>query len=159
MTNRMNHAWTAGALAICSIAGTVPSVAHERGDGPRECSQGTLNGSYVLAASGFQVVGGVAQPKAIIEQVDFGGDGSAIAPNVALAVNGNPILLSTDSPASYTHEQRCVFRLAFANGPTHMVFMAPDGDSGWTLLLAPPNNVFQGTLTRVWPQKSGDKGH
>lgn len=156
----MKKTWTAAALAICAMAWSAPGLAQDGNADPQQCSLRTLNGSYVLAASGFVIVAGVAQPKALIEQIDFNGEGSAVSPHAAVAVNGNPLAFSTGGAASYGFDDgSCSGTITFANGPTHKVYMAPDGDKGWTLLMAPPSNVFQGTLTRVWPQKGHDERH
>jgi hypothetical protein len=160
MTNRMNHAWTAGALAICSIAGSAPALAHDGSEGTRECYMRTLTGSYVLAASGFAFAGTVTTPKALVEEIDFDGQGGGSSPGgAAVALNGNPALVpGSNSGVKYEFVpgQRCVFKVTFASGPIHAIFMAPDGDSGWTLQLN-SNNAFQGTLTRVWPSKDHDE--
>jgi hypothetical protein len=160
MTKRINHAWTAAALAICAIAGSAPAVADD-GNGAPKCGPRTLDGSYVLAASGFAIPAAGAQPKALIEQIDFDGAGHAISPHAANSMNGT-IGTSTGGAANYYDLGDCTFRIEFANGPVHLIYMDPDGDKGWTLLTAVPNNVpqvFQGTLTRVWPRRGRDDGH
>ena len=45
-------------------------------DDGKACTVQTLRGSYLFAASGFNIVAGVAQPKAIVEGIDFNGDGA-----------------------------------------------------------------------------------
>src|SRR3954447_15184963 len=85
----MKITWTAATFALCAVI-SAPVMAND-GDGPQQCNLRTLKRSYVLAANGFVVVAGVAQPKALIEQIDFNGDGSAVSPNAAVAVNGNAI--------------------------------------------------------------------
>ena len=47
-------------------------------DDGKACTVQTLRGSYLFAASGFNIVAGVAQPKAIVEGIDFNGDGDAV---------------------------------------------------------------------------------
>jgi hypothetical protein len=157
----MKKAWTAAALAICSIVGSAPAMAHDGGDG--QCSLRTLTGSYVLAASGFSFAVTPPEPKALVEQIDFDGQGNGSSPGAAVALSGSPVLKSgsgSNSGAMYELEQgqRCVFKVTFASGPAHWIFMAPDGDIGWTLQVN-PGNSFQGTLTRVWPPKDHDERH
>jgi hypothetical protein len=55
---------------------------------PGHCRLHTLRGSYVFAATGYDIVGGVAQPKAIVEAIDFHGDGTLSVPAVTVSVNG-----------------------------------------------------------------------
>ncbi|HEY2976079.1 MAG TPA: hypothetical protein VGJ48_26430 [Pyrinomonadaceae bacterium] len=40
----------------------------------------TLRGSYLFATHAWNIVGGVAQPKAIVEGIDFNGDGTLVSP-------------------------------------------------------------------------------
>jgi hypothetical protein len=163
MTKRLNHACIAGALAICSIAWSAHAMAYDGDVQPQQCSLRTLSGSYVLAASGFAIPpSGAALPKAIIEQIDFNGQGSASSPFTTISSNGT-ILRSAGTAASYALDGNCTGSITFADGPTHAIYMEPGGDKGWTLLTAPlpntPPNVLQGTLTRVWPSKAHDDRH
>jgi hypothetical protein len=58
---------------------------HDRENG---CSVKTLRGTYVFSASGFNIVSGVPQPKAILEVIEFNGDGTLSVPAATVAVNG-----------------------------------------------------------------------
>src|SRR3982074_2732984 len=53
-----------------------------------ECSVATLNGLYAFHASGFNIVAGVAQPKAIVELIQFNGDGTLTSPGATVSING-----------------------------------------------------------------------
>jgi hypothetical protein len=59
-----------------------------------DCSLKTLRGTYVFAATGHNIVAGVPQPKAIIEVIEFHGDGKLSVPAATRSVNG-AIALST----------------------------------------------------------------
>jgi len=48
----------------------------------------TLRGTYVFSASGFTIVAGVAQSKAILGVIDFNGDGTLSVPSALRSVNG-----------------------------------------------------------------------
>jgi hypothetical protein len=48
----------------------------------------TLRGTYVFSASGFTIVAGVAQSKAILGVIDFNGDGTLSVPGALRSVNG-----------------------------------------------------------------------
>ena len=52
------------------------------------CGVRTLRGTYTFAASGFNIVAGVAQPKAIVEVIEFNGDGTLSVPAATLSANG-----------------------------------------------------------------------
>lgn len=69
------------AIAFFGLSGTT------RADDD-ECTLRTLRGTYVFAASGHNIVGGAAQPKAIIEVLEFHGNGVLATTNGTLGVNG-----------------------------------------------------------------------
>ena len=69
--------------------------------GPQACGVYTLRGSYLFATHGWNIVGGVAQPKAIVEGIDFNGDGTLVSPFATVSINGT-ILHSSGSLGTYT---------------------------------------------------------
>lgn len=110
------------------------------------CKLKTLRGSYLFAASGFNIVGGVAQPKAIHEVIDFNGDGTLTVPAVTLSVNG----VVSHPPAGvgdYTLEENCRGTIVFTSGPSFDIVVTPGGRTVW-MIQTNPNTVFQGTATR-----------
>ena len=73
-------------LIATSMAGVVQ--ANGNGDHGRTCSEATLQGLYVFSATGFSIVGGVAQPRAVVEFIRFDGQGGLSVPGGTLSVNG-----------------------------------------------------------------------
>ena len=67
------------------------------------CGVHTLRGSYLFATHGWNIVGGVAVPKAIVEGIDFNGDGTLVSPFATVSINGS-IIRSSGSVVSYTVE-------------------------------------------------------
>ena len=117
------------------------------------CTERTLRGSYVFSASGFNIVGGVQQPKAIVEVVVFNGDGTLEVPAATVSLNG-VIIRSPHSVGTYTVEDDCSGTIAF-NGPTYDMFLSKDGDD-ISMIQTNPNTVFQGLATRTSRQSSQD---
>jgi hypothetical protein len=115
-------------------------------DGPR-CSARTLRGRYVFSASGFTIVAGVTVPKAIIEVIDFNGDGTLAVPGATRSVNG-VITRSMPSVGTYAVAEDCSGTITFA-GPTFDIFVSPRGNQFW-LIQTNPDNVFQGSATRTF---------
>ena len=109
------------------------------------CSERTLRGSYVFSATGFNIVGGVQQPKAIVEVIAFNGDGTLDVPAATVSVNG-VIIRSLPSTGTYTVEDDCSGTVTF-NGPTFDIFLSRDGDD-ISMIQTNPNSVFQGLATR-----------
>ena len=95
-------------LAVCGFA-----QAHE------PCSASTLEGLYIFSATGFNIVQGAAQPKAVTEYIHFNGDGTLSVPAATVSVNG----VITRPPAgvgTYTLDPDCTGRLQF--GPPGAAF-------------------------------------
>ena len=87
----------------------------------KACTERTLRGSYVFSASGFNIVGGVQQPKAIVEMIVFNGDGTLDVPAATVSLNG-VIIRSLHSVGTYTVEDNCSGTVTF-NGPTYDMFL------------------------------------
>jgi len=121
------------------------STAALAGDAP-ECSARTLHGRYVFSASGFAIVAGVTVPKAIIEVIDFNGDGTLAVPGATRSING-VVTRSLPSVGTYTVAEDCTGTITFA-GPLFDIFVAPRGNQFW-LIQTNPDNVFQGSATRT----------
>ena len=115
------------------------------------CTERTLRGSYVFSASGFNIVGGVQQPKAIVEVIVFNGDGTLDVPAATVSLNG-VIIRSLHSVGTYTVEDNCSGTITF-NGPTYDMFLSKDGDD-ISMIQTNPNTVFQGLATRTSRQSS-----
>jgi hypothetical protein len=125
-------------LSACGLA-----RADERDNG---CSLKTLRGTYVFSATGFNIVAGVAQPKAIVEVIDFNGDGTLSVPAATLSANGVIIRSLPGGFGTYTIEDDCSGTITF-NGPTFDTFISRDGDT-ILMIQTNPNTVFQGTARR-----------
>jgi hypothetical protein len=110
------------------------------------CGVNTLRGTYVFAASGFNIAAGVALPKAIVEVVEFNGDGTLSVPAVTLSVNG-VIARPSPSVGTYTVEDDCSGTIRFAL-PTFDIFIAPGAETIW-MIQTNTDTVFQGTATRT----------
>jgi len=65
--------------------------------GPQPCGVYTLRGSYLFATHGWNIVSGVAVPKAIVEGINFNGDGTLVSPFATVNINGTIIRASKKS--------------------------------------------------------------
>jgi hypothetical protein len=110
------------------------------------CTERTLRGSYVFSATGFNIVGGVPQPKAIVEVIVFHGDGTLEVPAATVSLNGT-IIRSLPSFGTYTVEDTCVGTITL-NGPTYDMFLSKGGDD-ISMIQTNANTVFQGLATRT----------
>ena len=128
------------AIGGAQLAGTKGTVGERRA-----CTVGTLRGSYVFSASGFNIVGGVQQPKAIVEVIAFNGDGTLDVPAATVSLNG-VIIRSLPSSGTYTVEDDCTGTITL-NGPAFDIFLSKGGDD-ISMIQTNPNTVFQGLATR-----------
>jgi hypothetical protein len=157
---RIGWAVAMACVAAVAIAGVrlVGADGHGNGNGQEAsgfaqstgeraaCTERTLRGSYVFSATGFNIVGGVQQPKAIVEVIVFHGDGTLDVPAATVSLNG-VIIRSLHSSGTYTVENNCSGTIAF-NGPTYDMFLSKHGDH-ISMIQTNPNTVFQGLATRT----------
>jgi hypothetical protein len=147
----------ASSLLVCAFVSLVaamtfstPGIAQAQTRGPLvpTCGLQTLRGSYLFATHGWNIVGGVAQPKAIVEGIDFNGDGTLVSPFATVSINGT-IIHSSGSPGTYTVEADCTGTLTFTGGASFDIFVDKGGKDLWMIQTGPGSPVFEGAVTRV----------
>src|SRR5262245_28849935 len=103
--------WVSAAAMALAVSGV--AWAHDDEEGDRKpCSNATLHGLYVFSASGFNIVAGVAQPKALVELIRFDGERFLTAPKVTVSINGT-IVHSSGTLGTYTVGPDCTGTLTF----------------------------------------------
>jgi hypothetical protein len=139
------------AVAVLGISGI--ALADDQDD----CTLKTLRGAYVFAATGHNIVAGVPQPKAIVEVIEFHGDGTLSVPAATRSVNGVVARSLPGGTGGYTVEAACTGTISFDGpGPTFDVFLSPDGEKLW-MIQTNPNTVFQGMATRLLDNESHER--
>ena len=137
----------------CALVSLVASMAlgtstTARAAADAHCGVHTLRGSYLFATHGWNIVGGVAVPKAIVEGIDFNGDGTLVSPFATVSINGT-ILHSSGSLGTYTVNTDCTGTLSFTGGASFDIFVEPNGKQLWMIQTGPMPAVFEGVVTRV----------
>lgn len=138
-------------LMIAVAASTFVGGARADDDNQRECSDATLRGLYVFSAHGYNIVAGVAQPKAITEMIRFNADGTLTVPAATVSLNGT-IVRSPPGTGTYTVAENCTGSLVFTPGPTFDIFVAPNGSVVYMMQTGQPGAalpVLQGAAERV----------
>jgi hypothetical protein len=154
MKTKLVKSITSCSLLACALVSLVAAMAVGTSDtaraalGPQPCGVYMLRGSYLFATHGWNIVGGVAQPKAIVEGIDFNGDGTLVSPFATVSINGT-IIHSSGSLGTYTVNTDCTGTLSFTGGPSFDIFVEPSGRQLWMIQTGPGSPVFGGTVTRV----------
>jgi hypothetical protein len=145
-------------MAAVAVAMSGVALAHGNGEHGRPCSDATLQGLYVFSASGYSIVAGVAQPRAVVEFIRFNGDGTLSNPAVTVSVNGTITRGGGPLPAgTYSIGPDCTGSLAFGPpGPTFDLYAAPSGSEVHMIFTGGPvpglgvvPGVLQGIADRV----------
>ena len=139
------------AVAVVGLSGIARAS-----DGQYECSLRTLRGTYVFAATGHIIAAGVAQPKAIVEVIEFHGDGTLSVPAATRSLNGVVARSLPGGTGGYTVDAECSGTITFDGGPSFDTFFSPGGKVLW-MIQTNPNNVFQGTATRLSHRRSSER--
>src|SRR6266480_1297913 len=144
MVSCLAFASALGCVVAAMMLGTL-GTAHAGNDVPASCDVHTLRGSYVFTAHGWNIVGGVAQPKAIVEGIDFNGDGTLVSPYATVSINGT-ILRSSNTQGTYTVNTDCTGTLTFTGGASFDIFVEPKGNELWMIQTGGAVPVFEGMV-------------
>ena len=146
--------------ATLSLILCLPGLA--AADPTNRCKDDILKGQYVFTASGFTRAPGSGPgtpwvPKAIVEVLQFNGDGTVTTPALTAANPfgdlGNILQPSSGAPGVYSINADCSGTVQFsdASNVTFRIYVEPPkGDTIWMIQINPANNVFQGSGKRVW---------
>jgi hypothetical protein len=153
MKTKLVKSMTSCLLFGCALVSLVAAMAlgtstTARAAADAHCGVHTLRGSYLFATHGWNIVGGVAVPKAIVEGIDFNGDGTLVSPFATVSINGT-ILHSSGSLGTYTVNTDCTGTLSFTGGASFDIFVEPNGKQLWMIQTGPMPAVFEGVVTRV----------
>lgn len=154
---RRRTAWTTACLAALALA-CLPGLA--AADPHGACSNRVLNGRYVFTGSGFtrapaSTPGTPWTPKAILEVLQFNGNGTVSTPMLTAA---NPfgdfgaVLQPPGAPGEYTVNADCTGTLHFmdANNVSYAIYVEPFSLDVHMIQTNPSNNVIAGVAKRQW---------
>jgi hypothetical protein len=139
-----------GLVSLVAAATGFGTSGIARADNVGTCGVRTLHGPYLFATHGWNIVNGVAAPKAIVEGINFNGDGTLVSPFATVSING-VILRFAGGVGSYTVAADCTGTVTFPGVATYDIFVEPSGNQLWMIQTSGPvPAVFEGTATRVW---------
>jgi hypothetical protein len=143
----------AGAL-VCLVAVIAPgtsTTARAEGEG-RVCSVHMLRGLYLWTFDGYENFGGNFVPKAVMQGLQFNGDGTTFNPFGTVNIGGTIIINAAGGVGTYTVAPDCTGTLSITNGPTFNIYVGPGAQQVWTLETSPSpagTGVSVGTMKRV----------
>ena len=150
LTKMIMSSFAFGCALVCLAAAMAlgTSGVARADSAPQSCSAQMLRGSYLFATHGWNIVGGVAQPKAIVEGIDFNGDGTLVSPFATVSINGT-IILPPDRQEPIRSHADCTGTLTFTGGASFDIFVEPNGKQLWMIQTGRLPAVFEGTATRL----------
>jgi len=137
---------TLGLAVALAVGLGMPISAHAELQQRGDCRIYTLIGLYIFDAEGFTITPTGPQPKAIVEFMDFKGNGTVNA-LATVSLNGNPILRGIKASGTYTVNEDCTGTLSFS-GPHFDIFISPDGRE-FHVVETDANTVLSGVVKRV----------
>lgn len=145
--------------AALSLLLCIPALAIA--ESRNRCNHEMLKGQYIFSATGFTRAPGSGPgtpwvPKAIVEVIQFNGDGTLTTPALTAA---NPFgdlgsILQPPAggaPGVYSINDDCSGTVQFADAAnvTFKIYVERGGNRLWMIQTNPANNVFQGSARRV----------
>ena len=136
---------------VAAMALGTSATAGAAADG-QVCSVHMLRGLYLWTFDGFQNFGGNFAPKAIMQGLQFNGDGTTFNPFGTVNIGGTIIIDATGGVGTYTVNPDCTGTLSITNGPTFNIYVGPGAQKVSTLETSPSPaglGVSVGTATRL----------
>jgi hypothetical protein len=117
-------------LAAAMALGT-STTARAAADG-QVCSVGMLKGLYLWTFDGYQNVGGNLLPKAVMQGLQFNGDGTTFNPFGTVNIGGFIIIDATGGVGTYTVAADCTGTISIIGGPSFNMYVGPGAQQIWT---------------------------
>lgn len=96
------------------------------------CSVDRLQGLYVWTFDGYTRLGGSLLPKAVMQGLQFNGDGTTFNTFGTVNIGGTLIIDATGGVGTYTVAADCTGTLSITGGPSFNMYIGPGGKELWT---------------------------
>src|SRR5207248_3515735 len=110
-------------LAVTMAPGA-STTARAEGEG-RVCGVHMLRGLYLWTFDGYENFGGSFVPKAVMQGLQFNGDGTTFNPFGTVNIGGTIIITATGGVATYTVSLDCTGTLSITNVPAINIYVLP----------------------------------
>ena len=89
------------------------------------CKVGMLHGLYLWTLDGYQNFGGNPVPKALIQGIQFNGNGTLSIPFGTVNIGGFAVIDVSGSVGTYTVASNCTGTISISDGPTFNMYIGP----------------------------------
>ena len=154
LTKRIMSSLAFACALVCLAAAMAlgPSTSATAGPAPaRVCSVGMLNGLYLWTFDGYQNFGGNPVPKALLQGIQFNGNGTVTTLFGTVNIGGTIVFDVTGSEGTYTVAADCTGTLSVPNGPSFNLYVRPGAQKLWftQIVGAGATGLGVGTATRL----------
>ena len=101
------------------------------GEGGRVCSVGMLKGLYLWTFDAYGNFNGNFVPVAIMQGLQFNGDGTTYNTLGTVNIGGTTIIDATGAAGTYTVAPDCTGTLSVPNGPSLNMYVGPGAQKFW----------------------------
>ena len=120
---------------------------------PQACSAQMLHGLYLWSFDAYENFNGNFVPVAVMQGLQFNGDGTTFSPFGTVNIGGTFIFDVTGGVGSYTVAPECTGTLSITGGPSFNIYVGPGAKQVWTTQtnVGPGNGtgLGVGTATRL----------
>ena len=116
------------------------------------CSVHMLRGLYLWTFDGYENFGGSFVPKAVMQGLQFNGDGTTFNTFGTVNIGGTIMIDATGGVGTYTVAPDCTGTLSITNGPSFNIYVGPGAQQVWTTETSPSAagiGLSVGTATRL----------
>ena len=115
---------------VAAMALGTSATAGAAADG-QACSVHMLKGLYLWTFDGYENFGGNFVPKAIMQGLQFNGDGTTFNPFGTVNIGGTIIIDATGGVGTYTVNPDCTGTLSITDGPSFNIYVGPGAQQLW----------------------------
>jgi len=137
---------------VAAMALGTSATAGAAADG-QACSVHMLKGLYLWTFDGYQNVGGNLVPKAVMQGLQFNGDGTTFNTFGTVNIGGFIIIDATGGVGTYTVAADCTGTISITNGPSFNMYVGPGAQKVWTTQIGggagAGSGLGVGTATRL----------
>jgi len=140
-------------LAATMALGPGTSATARAAADARVCSVGMLRGLYLWSFDAYGNLDGNFVPTAVMQGLQFNGDGTTFNPFGTVNIGGTIIIDATGVAGTYTVAPDCTGTLSITGAPTFNIYVGPGAQQVWTIQSGPDGEgipgVSRGTAVRL----------